>query len=145
MGLRIIVFDDDQAICRLLKETLTAKGHQVTTYSNPTEFPYFKEETCPCPKESPCADIMIADIVMPKVEGVAFFKKLKEAGCWPLVKGNVAIMSGYLTIHYMDELHELGIHYLRKPFHLNEITDWVESCQERINQANSAAADPANG
>ena len=135
MGLRIIVFDDDVTICNLLKESLSAKGHDVITYSNPTEFPFFNEHRCPCPKEEPCADILIADIVMPEIEGIDFYRRLKDAGCWPLLKGDVAIMSGYLTIHYMEELNEMGIHYLRKPFQLNEIYEWIEECQKRLEQA----------
>ena len=41
-------------------------------------------------------------------------------------------MSGYLTIHYMTELQELGIQYLRKPFHLENIYKRVNACQSRI-------------
>lgn len=66
---------------------------------------------------------------MPKIEGIDFCKKLKASGCWPLAKGNVAIISGYLTIHYMNELNELGIHYMRKPFEMKEMFEWIEDME----------------
>ncbi len=132
MSCRILVFDDDKSICKLLKAALEAKGHEVTTFSNPTEFPFFNEKTCPCPQDSPCADILIADIVMPKMDGIEFLKNLGTSGCWPISNNNVAIISGYLTIHYMEDLNNLGFQYFRKPFQLQDIFSWVEGCEERI-------------
>jgi len=32
----------------------------------------------------------------------------------------------------MNELNSMGIHYFRKPFEMNEIFNWVEECQERL-------------
>lgn len=132
MKLRITVLDDDINIRNLLQTALSSKGHVVTTLSDPTEFPFFDRGRCSCAPDNPCADILIADIVMPNIEGIDFYKKLKENGCHALTKGNVAIISGYLTIHYMNELNNLNIHYFRKPFQLNEIYDWLDQCQARI-------------
>ena len=132
MKLKILVFDDDADIRNLLKTALEGKGHEVTALSDPTEFKFFNMETCSCLPGKPCADILIADIVMPNVEGIDFYKKLKEAGCLPLERGNVAIISGYLTIHYMNDLNDLGIQYFRKPFDLENIYTWVEQCRERV-------------
>ena len=131
LGLRILVFDDDTSICNLLELAFAGKGHEVTTYSNPTEFPFFNEHKCPCPKEDPCADILITDIVMPNIDGLEFFKQLRNAGCGPLVKGNVAIMSRHLTLHHMGDLNQLGIHYFRKPLDVREICQWVDECATR--------------
>jgi DNA-binding NtrC family response regulator len=130
--LRVLIIDDDSDIRNLLKTVLVSKGYEVTTLADPTEFPYFDNERCQCPPEKHCSDILIADIVMPKVNGIDFYKRLAGNGCYPLVKGNVAIMSGYLTIHYMNELNELGIHYFRKPLELNALYAWVEQCRARI-------------
>lgn len=137
MKLRILIIDDDAEIRDLLKISLSARGHEVTALSNPSEFPFLDDGTCPCPKDTPCADILITDNIMPKIEGIDFFKKLINCGCQPLVKGNMAIMSAYLTIHYMNELNNLGIHYFRKPFNLKDINDWVDLCQSRIEQSSS--------
>lgn len=130
--MHILVIDDDAGIRDMLKTALVARGHEVTALSDPTEFPFLNKETCPCPENSPCADVFLADNVMPHLEGIDFFKELKSRGCRPLIEGNVAIMSGYLTIHYMSELNDLGINYFRKPFNLNDIYVWIDHCQERI-------------
>ena len=130
--MRIMVLDDDKEIRALLKTALESKGHEVTTFENPTEFPFLHNKDCPCEPESSCADVLLADIVMPNIEGIDFIKKLKAQGCWPLTVGNVAIMSGYLTLHYMNDLNDMAIHYFRKPFELKDVFDWVEKCQERL-------------
>ena len=130
--MRILIFDDDIDIRNLLQTALSSKGHEVTTFSDPTQFPFFHDTSCPCTLIESCADVLITDIVMPNMEGIDFLKKLKDSGCLPLTNGNVAIISGYLTIHYMNELNNLGIHYFRKPFELNEIYEWVDQCQERL-------------
>lgn len=132
MKLHIIVIDDDAEIREMLQTAFESKGHQVTALSDPTEFPFLNKESCPCPPSEPCADILLVDNVMPNIEGIELFKKLKSSGCRPLVNGNVAIMSGYLTIHYMNELNDLGIHYFRKPFTMQEIYEWVDECQAKI-------------
>ena len=130
--MRFLIFDDDADIRNLLQTALSSKGHEVTAFADPTEFPFFHENTCPCTLIESCADVLITDIVMPKMEGIDFLKKLKDSGYRPLKNGNVAIISGYLTIHYMNELNNLGIHYFRKPFELSEIYEWVDQCQERL-------------
>lgn len=132
MKLRILVFDDDLDTRKMLQTALVNKGHEVTALADATQFPFINRESCPCLTDDPCADILIADNIMPTIEGIDFFKRLKERGCQPIVKGNVAIMSSYLTIHYMSEMDKMGIHYFRKPFKLKEIYDWVELCQARI-------------
>jgi len=44
-------------------------------------------------------------------------------------------MSGYLTLHYMNELNAMGISYFRKPFEMQEIYNWVDECQERLEKS----------
>lgn len=132
MKLRILVFDDDSDICKLLTTALTAKGHEVSSYPDPTKAPLMHSKQCPCEPDHSCADVIIADIVMPNIEGIDFIKIIKDAGCWPLSIGNVAIMSGYLTLHYMDDLNEMGIQYFRKPFDLDAIYKWLDECSERL-------------
>jgi DNA-binding response OmpR family regulator len=129
--MRVIVLDDDKDLREMLKTALTAKGHDVQAYSDPTQVPFFHGNDCPCKPEQSCTDILLADIVMPQMEGIDLMRKLKEDGCWPMSLGNVAVMSGYLTLHYMNELHELGIHYFRKPFELEAIYAWIDQCAEK--------------
>lgn len=132
MALRILILDDDKEICQLLETALTAKGYQVSSFTDPTKAPFLHNRDCPCKPDDSCADAILADIVMPNIEGIDFVKILKEAGCWPLSIGNVAIMSGYLTIHYMEDLNEMGVQYFRKPFELEAIYKWADNCDKRL-------------
>ncbi len=138
MKLRILVLDDDVKIRELLQTALSSKGHDVKTLTDPTEFPFVMRENCPCEPGNNCADVLIADIVMPNMDGIDFYKKLTVSGCQPLKNSNVAIMSGYLTIHYMNELNKLNIQYFRKPFQLSELYEWIEECEARIGAAEKA-------
>ncbi len=131
-GMRIIVLDDDIDLRNLLKTALADKGHDVHVFSDPTEVPFFHGKDCPCKPDDACTDVLIADIVMPQVEGVELIKQLKDGGCWPLSIGNVAIMSGYLTLHYMNELHDLGVQYFRKPFKLDDLCSWIDQCEKKL-------------
>ena len=135
MRLRILILDDDKDTCQLLETALSAKGHEVSSFTDPTKAPLLHNRDCPCTPDDSCADAIIADIVMPNIEGIDFVKILKEAGCWPLTIGNVAIMSGYLTLHYMDDLNDMGVQYFRKPFELDAIYQWADECCERLTTA----------
>lgn len=135
MKLRILVLDDDSDIRNLLATALTERGHEVVAYADPTEAPFFQSKSCPCRPDDSCADAILADIVMPNVEGIDFVKAIKKHGCWPLKLGNVAVISGYLTLHYMDDLNDLNIQYFRKPFKLDELYSWIEDCEQRLSEA----------
>lgn len=134
MKLRILVLDDDPDIRNMLEVALSEKGHEVKTFSDPTEIPFFHDKSCPCRPEDSCADALLADIVMPHVEGIDFLKSIKTQGCWPLSIGNVAIISGYLTLHYMNDLNDMDVQYFRKPFQLQDIYNWADDCVKRLEE-----------
>jgi len=87
--MRILILDDDPDIRNLLETALTMKGHQVKSLSDPTEFPLLSDQQCPCEPVDSCTDVLIADIVMPKIEGIEGTSRMKGAGLshlvtWPL-------------------------------------------------------------
>lgn len=97
--MHILILDDDPDIPKLLQTALIMKGHQVKTLSDPTEFPLLSDQQYNCEPKDSYTDVLIADIVMPKIEGIEFVRNLKDEGCWPVRLGKVAIMSGYLKLH----------------------------------------------
>jgi CheY-like chemotaxis protein len=60
---RIIAFDDDVTLCRIIKTVLTNAGHDVTTFSNPAEgISYFEDN----PRDF---DLLLTDMSMPQMTG----------------------------------------------------------------------------
>lgn len=69
-GERILVIDDEEIICNLLKDTLTDEGYQVETVTDS------KEGIEKILRGEPF-DILITDIRMPKKDGMQILKEAK--------------------------------------------------------------------
>ena len=132
--MKVLVVDDDPAICNMLRIFLSAKGHQVDTYLNPANTPVVRDRDYRCPEASHCADAMLVDYFMPGMNGLEFLKLLEERGCGA-IKGNKAIITAYGTHELCQELEQLGVKYFRKPFRFPEIGKWLEECSARVAQA----------
>jgi len=125
-GMKVWVVDDDQAICSLLKIMLSAKGHEVDTYQDPTATPILQG------RESCCsAEAMLVDYFMPNMNGLDFLKELEARDC-QVVKGNRAIITAHHSPELERELEFLGVVCFTKPFQLPAITRWLEACEQRI-------------
>jgi len=136
--MKILVVDDDPAICNMLKMILSARGHEVDTYLDPTATPIVKAQECLGTGEGfHCADAMLIDYFMPNMNGLEFLNLLDERGCG-LFNDNKAIITAYGTNELRQKLDQLGVKYFRKPFKLHEITQWLEDCSTRVAQAGGA-------
>lgn len=129
--LRIIIIDDDSSINLLLKTALVKLGHHVQTFSDPTYCLAVQDSSCTCPREFPCADVIISDIVMPKMNGIAFFKHQRECSC-KIWEENKALISATTDSNHFDEIEELGYTLLKKPFKIAELVQWIEECADRL-------------
>ena len=69
-GLNILVVDDDRGICNSLKEILEADGCIVSTAHD-------GDEALKC-MEGRSFDLMLSDVVMPKMDGHQLYLKVKE-------------------------------------------------------------------
>jgi len=130
--LQIIIFEDDESLAKLLEQILVLKGHSVQCFPDPTVCPIYKDHEKKCPKNTPCADIVISDYMMPKMNGIAFFELQRKRGCKAL-DANKAIITGSVIDSDMKEaIDELGCHYFKKPFRVAEVLVWVEECEKRL-------------
>lgn len=129
-NLRILLFEDDPALIALIKTVLTGKGHHVLAFTDPTACTVFRSPECNCPKDFPCADVVISDITMPNMTGVEFFKLQKERGCKAL-DANKALMSA-ANQENLEAVAELGCYFFKKPFKLAEMVSWIEECAKRV-------------
>jgi len=107
---RIIVADDSEDICRLLKRALEKDGHSVTVMYDTRAL---DEKLCSQ------AELIILDVMMPGEDGVAACARIRSFTDCPIL---------FLTAKGEDEdvLYGLGAggdDYLTKPFELEEL--WV--------------------
>jgi PAS domain S-box-containing protein len=69
-GVRILIVDDDLGICKTLEEVLSAAGCRVETSSDGVEGLRKIEESE--------FDIVLTDVVMPKMDGYEFYQVIRE-------------------------------------------------------------------
>jgi two-component system KDP operon response regulator KdpE len=106
---RILVVDDDPAILRLLSTNLKARGYEVVTAIDGEE----ALETV----QKDFIDLIILDIMMPKLDGVQVCRRVREWSDIPII-----ILSARGDEHDKVNCLELGADdYLTKPFGIAEL------------------------
>ncbi|OGO23568.1 MAG: hypothetical protein A2144_14745 [Chloroflexi bacterium RBG_16_50_9] len=106
---RILVVDDDPAILRLLSTNLKARGYETTTANN-------GEESLEV-MQSELVDLIILDIMMPRVDGVEVCRRIREWSDVPII-----ILSARGDEKDKVKCLDLGADdYLTKPFGISEL------------------------
>lgn len=72
---RIIFFEDDPHIRKMVKLLAKSNGYEIFTYENPTLCPIQQSQVCQCREKEACADFVITDIDMPHVSGLDFIEE----------------------------------------------------------------------
>jgi PAS domain S-box-containing protein len=103
---RILLVEDDVLLRNLAVDILTARGYTVQTVEKPEDLEPVIQRTAKC-------DLLLTDVVMPKLNGPELAKRVAQH--WPGIK--VLYMSGYTTnaIVHHGVLNE-GLFFLQKPF-----------------------------
>ena len=113
--LNILVVDDQKVIGDLFEFTLGYSGHAITVVDNAANaIDRLKDQSF---------DIAFLDIVMPQVDGVETFKRIKE------VNPNLPIvmMSGYSVEERRTLAKDLGaIACLKKPFEMDDVKKIIQ-------------------
>ena len=105
----ILIVDDDPAILRLLSTNLKARGYDVATATN-------GEESLEAVQRD-FVDLIILDLMMPKVDGVEVVRRIREWSDVPII-----ILSARGDEHDKVKCLELGADdYLTKPFGIAEL------------------------
>jgi two-component system KDP operon response regulator KdpE len=106
---RILVVDDDPAILRLLCTNLKARGYEVFTAVD-------GEESLSALEKDP-VDLIILDIMMPKMDGVEVCRRVREWSSVPII-----VLSARGDEKDKVRCLELGADdYLTKPFGIAEL------------------------
>jgi len=87
-GLRVLVVDDDLAVCRSLRDLLAAEGCEVLTANDGRQALAVLDKTP--------VDLVVSDVVMPDIDGYELFTEVKRRGETPVI-----LMTGY----YFDRDH----------------------------------------
>ena len=131
-GMKILVIEDDQSLANLLKIALTQKGHEVLIYSDPTACPVYIDHASLCARETPCADVIISDYILPNMSGLDFYKIQRGRGCKALDQNKALITGSAITDEIKKDMEELGCHFIKKPFTIAEVIQWVDTCEKRL-------------
>ncbi len=112
-----MVVDDEIEILELLTVRLNASGYLVKTYADPTEALESLKTSKP--------DLIVLDMMMPKIDGIEFLKSLKlnaETSEIP-----VLMLTAKAQTHFMFEAQKLGAKdYILKPFEAIELLEAIK-------------------
>lgn len=120
---RILVVDDEENITEVLSIFLSSRGYFVTTAKD-------GEEALKALKED-YYDLVISDIRMPKMDGIALLKEINK------LKGNIItiMLTGFATIDTAVNAMKSGaFDYVVKPFSVNEIMHAVKRADEKFKE-----------
>ncbi len=116
-GEHILIVEDDPAVQRLLSRTLASKGYRITQATDGLAGLTELE------KERP--DLIIADVMMPRLDGMTFVKAIKGHD------GTKAVPVIFLTAKNDPRSVVQGInvgakYYVTKPFQIDELLTKIE-------------------
>lgn len=116
---RIILAEDDNSVRYFLARSLEKAGHEVMAFAD-------GEDALPALTAGPF-DILISDIVMPRMGGIELAMAAKDirAGL------PVIFITGFaaVTIEALDNVRGIS-QMLSKPFHLNSLVEAVDQAIE---------------
>ena len=137
--IKAIVIDDDELIRLTLESVLKKRGYEVQSYSEPMFCLNYLDHECICNLNSPCTDIIITDLNMPSVNGLAFIEHQIQNGC---KVDNIAVMSGYWSDQTLEKAIMIGCQIFEKPFDLKDLHQWLDGIERRMNPHGELAALP---
>lgn len=104
----ILVIDDDIAICKLIETSLTRDEHIVITKNSATEVKV---------NDFKCTDLILLDIMMPKLDGITFCREYRSMIDCPILFLTAKTMEQDI----IDGLSVGGDDYIKKPFSVSEL------------------------
>jgi len=122
MGNKILFVEDEEDLTLIVADTLRGQGYEVITAADGIAgLDRFKSEG---------ADIVVADVMMPKMDGFLMAKEIRKLSLTvPLL-----FLTAKSTIDDVEEGFEIGANdYLKKPFELRELIVRIKALLRRFN------------
>ena len=122
MGNKILFVEDEKDLTLIVGDTLRGQGYEVITAADGIAgLDRFKAEG---------ADIVVADVMMPKMDGFSMAKEIKKLS--PTVP--LLFLTAKSTIDDVEKGFEIGANdYLKKPFELRELIVRIKALLRRYN------------
>lgn len=122
MGNRILFVEDEADLTLIVADTLRGQGYEVVTAADGiTGLNKFRSEG---------ADMVVADVMMPKMDGFSMAKEIRKSS--PTVP--LLFLTAKSTIDDVEEGFEIGANdYLKKPFELRELIVRIKALLRRYN------------
>jgi DNA-binding NtrC family response regulator len=131
---RILVIDDEAVVCLSCTRILQPEGYLVDTRQNPEEGVRAALTTE--------YDVILLDMVMPRIDGLEVLRRLRSAG----VASEVVIVTGYSSVpNAVSAMREGAADYVSKPFTPDELKAAVERALARSGRRTVAATDGGDG
>jgi len=124
--MKILVIDDNRLLATILADHLEARGHEVCAAFDG----HLAEVFC----DRNLYDLLILDLVLPKVDGVDLLQRLRDKNhlC------RVVIITGFpeLATEELTRLEALNVAaVIQKPFSFSEVDDVVQRFSQPLTQA----------
>ena len=118
---KILVVDDEKNLRLVVQKELTRQGHEVDVAINGEEAWHLLEE-----KDF---DVILSDIDMPVMDGMALLRKVREGVQNP---PEMIMLTGQATVETAIEAMKLGAYdYLTKPYRITELSVLVTQAAEK--------------
>jgi DNA-binding response OmpR family regulator len=117
---RILLVDDDAGLLVVLAEQLSEDGYEVATARDGQEAVRRLEAGWP--------DLILLDLMMPKIDGLALARQIKEGADLPIIVLS-AIDSADSKARLLDEVAE---DYVTKPYHYPELRARIQRVLLRL-------------
>jgi len=116
----ILILDDEPIVTKRLKPSLEKKGYEVETFTDSRKaLDRVKQRNF---------DIVITDLKMEGLDGMAFLGAVKEQS--PATE--VIVITGFATMETARESFQKGVSdFLAKPFKLGEIVEAIAKAEAR--------------
>jgi two-component system, cell cycle sensor histidine kinase and response regulator CckA len=113
-GGRVLLVEDEAPVRMVAERALSRAGYTVTTAAD-------GEEGLERVEDGERFELVVSDVVMPSMDGPAMARAIRER----VPDLPILFMSGYAEDHLRREIDDAGIHFIAKPFSVQELSDKV--------------------